>query len=105
MKFLSQNASPPTRRRPGPDQTARRRWFAGLLWGAFPGDSMAEKARRAAPVLDLTPRQIEKLMKGDHDAKLGTVLAVLTITGAERVFDIITGPGSRDTSGGGGGCE
>lgn len=83
MKFLSRNA--------GPSREARRRWFAGLLWSAFPGDSAAEKARRAAPVLGLTPRQVENLLKGEHDAKLGTVLAVLAICGAERVFDIIEG--------------
>lgn len=83
MKFLSRNA--------GPSQIARRRWFAGLLWQAFPGDTAAEKARRAAPVLDLTPRQVENLLKGEHDAKLGTVLTVLAITGAERVFDIVQG--------------
>lgn len=69
----------------------RRRWFADLLWRTFPGASMREKAQRAAPVLDLSPRQIENLMKMEHDAKLPTVLAVLTLAGAERIFDIIEG--------------
>lgn len=87
MKFPSQNGGG----RVGVSQEARRRWFAALLWSAFPGDSMAERARRAAPVLGLTQRQIENLMKGEHDAKLGTVLTVLAICGAERVFDILQG--------------
>ena len=73
------------------DQTARRRWFAAVMWRAFPGVSVREKAVRAAPVLSLTPRQCENLMKGEHDAKLGTILAVLAIAGAENIFEIIGG--------------
>lgn len=69
----------------------RRRWFADLLWRTFPGASMREKAQRAAPVLDLSPRQIENLMKMEHDAKLPTVLAVLALAGAECIFEIIEG--------------
>ena len=74
------------------DQKSRRRWFSRMMWRAFPGASMREVALRAAPVLDLTPRQCENLIKGEHDAKLGTILAVLAIAGAENVFDIIGGP-------------
>lgn len=69
----------------------RRRWFADLIWRTFPGSSMREKAQRAAPVLDLTPRQIENLMRMEHDAKLPTVLAVLALAGAENIFEIIEG--------------
>ncbi|MES2753806.1 MAG: hypothetical protein V4659_04000 [Pseudomonadota bacterium] len=69
----------------------RRKWFSGLMWRAFPGASMREKALNAAEVLDLTPRQCENLIKGEHDAKLGTILAVLTIAGAESIFDIVGG--------------
>lgn len=69
----------------------RRRWFADLLWRTFPGASMREKALRAAPVLDLSPRQVENLMKMEHDAKLPTVLAVLALAGAESIFEIIEG--------------
>ena len=71
------------------DKKKRRRWFAGLLWKAFPGGSMREKAIAAAPVLDLTPRQIENLMKMEHDAKLPQILAVLAIVGSDNIFDII----------------
>lgn len=83
MKFLSQNGVP--------DVGARRRWFADLLWRTFPGGSKREKALRAAPVLDLTPRQVENLLDGHHDAKLGTILIVLSIAGAENIFDIVGG--------------
>jgi hypothetical protein len=73
------------------DERSRRRWFADLLWRAFPGASMREKALRASPVLGLTARQIENLMEMRHDAKLGTILMVLAITGAENIFDIVGG--------------
>lgn len=73
------------------NSSVRRRWFANLMWKAFPGASIRENALRAAPALDLTPRQCENLMKMEHDAKLGTVLAVLAIAGAENIFDIIHG--------------
>lgn len=73
------------------DETARRRWFADLIWRAFPGDSARAKAQVAAPVLGLTPRQVENLLKGQHNAKLGTILKVLTVAGADAIFDIIEG--------------
>lgn len=71
------------------DAVKRRKWFASLLWRAFPASSEHELAIRAAPVLDVTPRQVQNWLRGDHDAKLGTILAVLTIAGAENIFDII----------------
>lgn len=77
------------------DVKKRRRWFAALMWKAFPGASAREKAIRAAPALDLTPRQCENLLKMEHDAKLGTVLAVLAIAGAENVFEIIEGSSGK----------
>ncbi|MCA0204325.1 MAG: hypothetical protein LCH92_08285 [Proteobacteria bacterium] len=52
---------------------------------------MREKAQIAGPVLDLSPRQVENLMKMEHDAKLGTVLCVLALAGAENIFEIIEG--------------
>lgn len=83
MKFLSHFSTD--------DFAARRRWFSALMWRAFPGATLREKALRASPVLGLTPRQCQNLMKGEHDAKLGTVLAVLAIAGAENIFEIIGG--------------
>lgn len=52
---------------------------------------MREKAMRASPVLDLTPRQCEKLMKMEHDPKLPQICAVLAIAGAENIFEIVAG--------------
>jgi hypothetical protein len=89
MKFPSQNRAAMGRAR---DVTLRRRWFANLLWRAFPGHSAREKAVAAAPVLGLSVKQVENLLNGQHDAKLGTILAVLAIAGAESVFEIIGGP-------------
>ena len=73
------------------DAVKRRRWFANLLWRAFPAGSEHELAIKAAPVLDVTPRQVQNWLRGEHDAKLGTILAVLTIAGSENIFDIIGG--------------
>lgn len=83
MKILSHNFAA--------DQIKRRKWFSSMMWRAFPGASVREKALRAAPVLSLTPRQCENLMNGEHDAKLGTILAVLAIAGAENIFEIVGG--------------
>ena len=69
-----------------------RRWFAALMYQAFPGASIREKALAAAPVLDLSPRQCEKLLGMEHDAKITQVMAVLAVAGAESIFEIIEGP-------------
>ena len=73
------------------DIKKRRRWFADMMWRAFPGASTREKAERAAPVLNLSVRQCENLMNMVHDAKLGTILCVLALAGAENIFDIVGG--------------
>jgi hypothetical protein len=73
----------------GLSQKDRRDWFARVLWRAFPAASQRQVAQRAAPVLGLTVRQCENLLNGIHDAKLGTILAALSIAGAECIFDVI----------------
>ena len=83
QKFPAQSAVP--------EEAQRRRWFSNLMWNTFPGKSIRDKAERAAPVLNLSVKQCENLMKMDHDAKLGTILAVLSLAGAENIFDIIGG--------------
>lgn len=65
---------------------ASRRWFAALLWQAFPSRSAGDLAERAAPVLGVSTRQVRNWLDGEHDAALRHVLAVIAIAGAEVVF-------------------
>lgn len=73
------------------DQARQRRWFARMLWRAFPGASQRQVALRAAPVLGLSARQVENLLSGDHDPKLPQVLAVMAVLGAECINELIEG--------------
>jgi hypothetical protein len=74
--------------------TAARKWFAGLLWRAFPGcRSEREIAERAARVLDVSPRQVQNWLRCENDAGVRYVFAVLTIAGAEIVFRKLEGDG------------
>jgi hypothetical protein len=62
-----------------------RRFFADLLWRAFPADSEQALAARAAPVLGVSERQVRNWLRQEHDAKLTQVLAVLAVAGVELV--------------------
>lgn len=70
---------------------ASRRWFSGLLWRAFPAPSAAALARRAAPVLGVSERQVRNWLAEDHNAALRHVTAVMLIARAEVVFRQIEG--------------
>ena len=72
-------------------RSASRRWFAALLWRAFPAPSEHDLSLKAARVLDVSPRQVRNWLRCDHDAGLSYVLAVMAIAGAEVVFDRIEG--------------
>lgn len=66
---------------------AARKWFAALLWRAFPGcRSENEIAERAARVLDVSDRQVRNWLRCENDAGVRYVFAVLTIAGAQIVF-------------------
>lgn len=66
--------------------TAYRMWFRDLLWRAFPAQSDAARAERAAKVLDVSERQVRNWLRCENDPKLRYVMAVLSIAGAEIVF-------------------
>lgn len=66
---------------------ASRRWFAAMLWRAFPSHSEHDLALKAARVLDVSPRQVRNWLRCEHDASLRYVMAVMAIAGAEVVFD------------------
>lgn len=63
-----------------------RIWFRDLLWKAFPADSDADRAIKAAHVLDVSERQVRNWLRCEHDPKLRYVMAVIAIAGAEVVF-------------------
>lgn len=67
----------------GDHERASRRWFAGLLWAAFPSPSEHELARRAARVLGVSERQVRNWLRCDNDASLKYVTAVALIAGVE----------------------
>lgn len=64
-------------------ETAARRWFAALLWRAFPAPSEHELSIKAAPVLGVTPRQVQNWLRCNNDASLKYVTAVALIAGVE----------------------
>lgn len=70
---------------------ASRRWFSNLLWRAFPSRSENDLANKAASVLDVSPRQVRNWLRGENDASLRYVTAVLAIAGAEMIFTKIEG--------------
>jgi len=60
-----------------------RRWFAALLWRAFPSLSENDLAHKASRVLDVSPRQVKNWLRCEHDASLKYVTAVMLIAGVE----------------------
>ena len=69
------------------DAHGLRRWFSEMLWRAFPSASANELSLKAAQALDVTPRQVMNWLKCENDPKLRYVMAVITLAGAEIVFD------------------
>ena len=77
-----------------PEQ-AERRWFADLLWGAFPeARSEYQLAQIAAKVLSkkgrpATPRAVRNWLRCENTPHFRYVLAVVALTGAEKALGII----------------
>jgi hypothetical protein len=71
--------------------TASRRWFAAMLWRAFPSPSEHDLSLKAARVLDVSPRQVRNWLRCEHDASLRYVTAVMAIAGAEVVLGKVGG--------------
>lgn len=94
MKNLSQNACGRNSKAElaGPEHRARfRKWFASLLWSAFPGASERDVARRAAPVLDVSERQVINWLRGENDAAGSYVAAVMIYAGVMSALGPIRG--------------
>ena len=75
----------------GSHKCRSRRWFAALLWRAFPGASEREVARIGAPVLDVSERQIINWLRCENDAALSYVTAVMVLAGVEVALTPIRG--------------
>ena len=75
VKNLSENAHD--------HEKASRRWFAALLWRAFPSSSEHDVAIKAARVLGVSPRQAQNWLRCNNDASLKYVTAVALIAGVE----------------------
>jgi hypothetical protein len=75
----------------GRHKSLSRRWFASLLWAAFPGASEREVARMGAPVLGVSERQIINWLRCDNDAALSYVTAVMVLAGVEFALDGVRG--------------
>jgi hypothetical protein len=70
---------------------ASRRFFAALLWRAFPSPSERALSEKAARVLDVSPRQVQNWLRCEHSAAWHYVAAVMAVAGAEVVFRRIEG--------------
>ncbi|WP_299663880.1 hypothetical protein [uncultured Ruegeria sp.] len=74
-------------------ESASRKWFASLLWRAFPAPSENDLALKAARVLDVSPRQVKNWLRCQNDASLKYVTAVALIAGIELGLKGIGGHG------------
>ena len=70
-----------------PHRMRARRWFARMLWRAFPAASEREVAREAAPVLGVSERQVVNWLRCDHDAGVSYVTAVMILAGCEAFLE------------------
>ena len=87
-KNLAQNSCPFAKGyMTGAHRAWARRWFAALLWRAFPGDSEREVARQAAPVLDVSERQVINWLRCENDAAVSYTTAVMFLVGVEMIVD------------------
>ncbi|WP_339767172.1 hypothetical protein [uncultured Pseudosulfitobacter sp.] len=75
----------------GQHKSLSRKWFAALLWRAFPAASNTEVARLGAPVLGVSERQITNWLNCENDAALSYVTAVMVLAGVECALDGVRG--------------
>ncbi|EBA17425.1 hypothetical protein RSK20926_06802 [Roseobacter sp. SK209-2-6] len=68
-----------------------RKWFAELLWVAFPSQSERELRAEASRTLGCSERQVGNWLNCENDASLSVVVSVLIVAGAEVVFQKLEG--------------
>ena len=72
---------------------ASRKWFAALLWRAFPSASEHELCQKAAPALNVSARQVKNWLRCENDVSLRYFTAVMIMAGCEDLFIRIEGRG------------
>lgn len=92
--YRNRNAAPRAALAP---EEAERRWFAGLLWKAFPdARSENELSELVSEVLttDLRPvhpKTVRNWLRCDNSPHFRYVMQVVAMAGAECLFEIIDG--------------
>lgn len=76
---------------PGDHVEVARKAFAAMLWRAFPSVSEDELSKKAARVLDVSPRQVKNWLRCENSAAWPYVAAVMAVAGAEIVFRQVEG--------------
>lgn len=77
--------------KPRTDQKAARKWFADLLWCAFPAASNSELSQRAARVLGVSPRTVGNWLTCQNDVPGPVLVKVMLIASAEIAFQRLEG--------------
>ena len=71
--------------------TDTRKFFTRLLWRAFPSPSENALAEIAAPVLNVSERQVRNWLREEHTPRADHFLKVMAIAGAEIAFEQVEG--------------
>lgn len=71
------------------DRISARKWFAELLWVAFPGETEHQVCLAAAPVLEVSEKSVQNWLRCQNDAPVGVVAKTMLVAGAEVVFQTI----------------
>jgi len=72
-------------------QIEARKWFVDLLWIAFPSTSENELCQKASRTLGVGVRTVKNWLSCQNDASLSVVTKVMTVAGAEIIFQKIEG--------------
>jgi len=70
-------------------QGKARKWFGDLLWIAFPSTNELELCQKASRALGVSVRTVKNWLSCQNDAPLSVVTKVMTVAGAEIIFQKI----------------
>lgn len=68
-----------------------RELVARMLWAAFPGPSEHAVSERAAPVLDMSPKHIRRLLRQENSVNADVVVALIVLVGFEKFSAMLGG--------------
>lgn len=72
-------------------QSLGRDLVAKMIWAAFPGPSEYAVAERAAKVLDMSPKHIRRLLRGENSVNADVVMALIVLVGFEKFLSLLGG--------------